>query len=91
MNLHRTKLDAFIRKTNGKIFSCIYLKKDGSVRAMTCRLGVTKHLKGTGKPKHNPTNSYVTVWDIAKRSYRIINLNTMFSIKTGGEDYYVQD
>jgi hypothetical protein len=32
--------------TNGKIVTVTFTKKDGSIRIMNCRLGVTKHLKG---------------------------------------------
>ena len=42
MKVHRTKLESLIKNSRGKIFSCDFIKKDGSIRRMTCRLGVTK-------------------------------------------------
>jgi hypothetical protein len=34
-----------------KFFNVTFLKKDGSLRTMTARLGVSKGVKGTGKPR----------------------------------------
>tara|TARA_R100000152_G_C6741283_1_gene165058 strand:+ start:52 stop:354 length:303 start_codon:yes stop_codon:yes gene_type:complete len=89
--IHRTKLESFIRSSNGKIFSCLFLKKDGTFRAMNCRLGVTKGIKGTGKPIHNSTNSYMTVYDMMKKNYRVINLDTLELLEMGGKLYHVKD
>ena len=36
--------------TNGKIFTAHFIKKNGEIRVINCRLNVTKHIKGTGKP-----------------------------------------
>ena len=37
-----------ILATNGKFFSVSFIKKDGSERKMTARLGVKKDIKGVG-------------------------------------------
>ncbi len=89
--VHRTKLESLIRGTKGKIFSCLFLKKDGSIRAMNCRLGVTKGIKGTGKPIHSQSNSYMTVYDMIKKDYRIVNLDTLTLLEMEGRLYHVQD
>ena len=89
--VHRTKLESLILSSKGKIFSCLFLKKDGSIRAMNCRLGVTAHVKGTGKPIHDPSNSYLTVYDMVKKGYRAINLDTLSILELGGSMYHVQD
>jgi len=34
----------------GKFFKVTFIKKDGTVREMTCRSKVHKYVKGTGKP-----------------------------------------
>ena len=91
MKVHRTKLESLIKNSRGKIFSCVFIKKDGSIRRMTCRLGVTKYIKGTGKAISNITNSYVTVFDLSKDSYRVINIDTINNITIGGLTYNVKD
>ena len=70
-----------IKKTNGRIFSVTFVKKDGTIRKMTARLGVKKDLKGVGL-KFNPSErSLVVVFDMHKRAYRMINLQTIITFK----------
>jgi hypothetical protein len=56
-----------------------FRKKDGTVRKMNARVGVTKHLKG-GVSLLDP-NQYVTVWDVQKEGYRAINRDTIIEVK----------
>ena len=56
-----------------------FVKKDGSVRKMNCRMGVSKYLKG-GESTLD-ANQYVTVYDMAKASYRAVNRDTIVDIK----------
>ncbi len=68
-----------IHSTNGKIFSTRFVKKDGSERKMVCRLGVKKHLKGGDSTTAHKQN-LVTVFDLQKKAYRCINLETVIEI-----------
>ena len=43
MQLSKFKADEIIRATKGKIFSCSFIKKDGTVRNMVARSGVQKN------------------------------------------------
>ena len=88
--IDRMKLERFILDQKGKIFSCVFIKKDGTIRKMSCRLGVTKGIKGTGKPISNSSNSYMTVYDMQKKNYRVINLATLINIQIGGVGYNVK-
>ena len=56
-----------------------FIKADGTLRKMNCRMGVTKHLKG-GKSTLDAAK-YVTVYDMAKASYRAVNRDTIVDIK----------
>jgi cell division protein FtsX len=56
-----------------------FVKKDGSVRKMNCRVGVSKYLKG-GESTLD-ANQYVTVYDMTKAAYRAINRDTIIDIK----------
>ena len=70
-----------ILATNGKFFSVSFIKKDGSERKMTARLGVKKDIKGVGL-KFNPSErNLIVVFDIHKKAYRMINLSTIFKFK----------
>ncbi len=55
-----------------------FVKKDGSVRKMNCRMGVSKYLKG-GESTLD-ANQYVTVYDMAKAAYRAVNRDTIIDI-----------
>lgn len=73
-----------------KIFSVEFVKKDGSLRKMVCRLGVKKHLKG-GELKYNPEElNYLTVFDLQSEEYRTINVNTLKRITIDGVSYDVE-
>lgn len=61
----------------GKFFSCEFLKKDGSVREMNCRAGVTVHLKGGEKTL---TPNYLCVYDVQAKGYRSINPDTVIKV-----------
>jgi len=73
-----------IKKLVGnKIFSAIFTKKDGTERKMICRLGVKKHLKGGKKSYDAEDLNHLTVFDLGKKGYRTINMNTLKQIKCG--------
>ena len=65
--------------TNGKIVSVTFTKKDGTIRVMNCRLGVTKYLKG-GLSTLDPAK-YITVYDLKSEGYRAIAKDQILAIK----------
>jgi len=88
MQVSRFKVDEVIKSTHGKIFSCEFIKKDGSLRKMVARLGVAKNLKG-GNNGASAKNSLVTVFDMVAGAYRMINLSTLTALKVAGVTYKV--
>jgi hypothetical protein len=73
-----------------KIFSVVFQKKDGTLREMVCRLGVTKHLKG-GEMNYDPEQkNYLVVFDMQSEGYRTININTLKKIKLDGVSYDIE-
>jgi hypothetical protein len=67
-----------------KFFTVEFIKKDGTIRVMNCRLNVKKHLKG-GELKHNPEAlNHLIVFDVVAKEYRTINLNTLLRVKFNG-------
>jgi len=78
-------LDVLV-KSNGKIVSLGFTKKDGSFRRMLCRVGVHKDVKGTGHGKPLELPLY-RVFDMEKNGWRIVNENTIEYIKTEGVSY----
>lgn len=77
--------EKIIKLVGNKFFTISFIKKDGTLRKMNARLGVTKHLKG-GKKSYNPDDfNYLTVFDLAKKQYRTVNLNTVKEVKANKE------
>lgn len=73
-----------IRGTKGKFFSVCFIKKDGSIRKMTARLGVRKGITGKGLSFNPSEKDLMVVWATDKKNYRMINLKTISSIKFNG-------
>jgi len=81
-------LQGFIAKArSGKIFTVTFRKKDGTIRAMNARLGVTKGLTGKGLAWKPTSKGMLPVYDVQKRAYRMVNFNTLQSIKMEGKTY----
>lgn len=78
-------LDSIIDATNGRIFSVVFIKKDGTGRRMVARLGVTKYLKGGSATLDR--EQYIIAFDMVKKSYRAINRDTIVSVEAMGGHY----
>ncbi len=78
-----------LSSNNGRFFSVKFVKKDGSIRKMTCRKGVRKGLSGGGA-KYNPVErGLLAVYDVQKGAYRSLNFDTLQEFKLGGISYKV--
>lgn len=80
------KLDNVLLSSAGKFVSVEFIKKDGSLRKLTGRLGVTKHLKG-GVSTLDPAD-YVTIYDTVNSGYRAVNRKTIQSVTLEGVTIY---
>ena len=77
-----------IESTKGKFFTVTFVKKDGTIRTMTARTGVRKGVKGNGL-KFNPIERNLkVVWSCDAESFRMINLNSILSIKFKGINHF---
>ena len=74
----------FRNLVGNKFFTVTFTKKNGELRTMNCRLGVTKHLKGGTKSYDDSKYNYVTVYDLSKKAYRTVNLDAVKSVKARG-------
>jgi len=87
-----TKAEAkqLIKGTKGKFFTVTFIKKDGTTRVMNARLGVKAYLKGGELPYDPEAKGLIPVFDIPKREYRMVNLNTIIKLKIGNNEYDVK-
>lgn len=75
------KVDDFRAINGNRIFSVVFVKKDGTERKMRAMLGVKVHLKGGELTYDAGEKNYLIVWDLDKKAYRTVNFNTLKSIK----------
>jgi hypothetical protein len=81
----------------GAIFSVAFVKKDKTIRDMTCRKGVVKGLK-EGAKKIAPDTKNITVYDMSiaavetdpSKAYRKINPETVITIRAEGQSFVVK-
>lgn len=74
-------MKTLIDSTRGKFFVINFIKKDGTVRKMLTRTGVSKGVKGNGLP--NTKENILRAYDLSIGQWRSINLETVQSIKCG--------
>ena len=76
------KIADFIAKSKGKFITVLFVKKDGTIRTLNGRIGVTKHLKGgTSTVDYS---KYLVVYDTINAGYRSINRDTIVSVTCEG-------
>ena len=88
--IDRDTAKQYIYKTNGKIFSAVFTKKNGEIRKMVCRQGVAKYVKGIGLKFKPEEKDLIGVFDMHKKAYRFINLITLEQIKVKGIKYKIE-
>ena len=90
MKINKKDVWKLLQSNKNRIFSTIFIKRTtGEVRHMTCRLNVAKHLKG-GMLLFDPlSRGLISVYDVKNNGYRMINLETLMSIKMLGRSYDV--
>ena len=87
----KTTQEIFIRslsqdidRTNGKFFTVKFIKKDGTLRRMTCRIGVSKGVNGKGLDFDPKEKGLKVVWSTDAEGYRMINLAQVKEITFNG-------
>jgi hypothetical protein len=78
-----------ISNSEGKIFTCEYVKKDSTLRTINCRLQVKKGVTGKGL-KYNPIErGLIPVYDMQNKGFRMLNLLTLKSLSINNSFYKV--
>lgn len=75
-------IQRFRELVGGQFFTVKFVKKDGTDRIMTCRLGVKKH--SSGGPQTADPDKYIVGWEPATKQYRNINIETLQWVKCRG-------
>ena len=85
-----SKKEAYNRMldSNGVIFGVKFIKKDGTERLMSCRLGVHKYVTGSGLRYKPLLKGLIGVYDM-NSSYRMVSLRTLQEVSFNGVRYKV--
>ena len=79
--------DVLDKIDSGHFVSVKFRKKDNSVRNLTGRLGVTKHLRGGTKKFDDGDYNLVTIYDVENKGYRSFSVDRLMEIRANGETY----
>ena len=94
MKISRAKATSLIRESQGKTISATFTKKNGEERKLNGRTGVYKspHAPLTGEGlKYTPSDyGLVSIFDMQKKAYRMININTLQSVTIDKATYSVE-
>lgn len=89
-NISKLEAAQKIRETKGRMFTVTFIKKsNGQKRTMNARLGVKAYLRGGVLPYDPNTKGVIPVYDIQAKDYRMINIQGIVNLKTGGVEYNV--
>ena len=90
MEIDKTTAIEMLKDSKGKIFGVKFVKRGtGERRVMSARLGVSKGVKGIGLQYDPESRQLMPVYDMHKQAYRMINLDTMYTINIKGQDYSI--
>jgi hypothetical protein len=89
MKINKDTAKQYIYKTNGKIFSAVFIKKNGERRTIVGRRGVSKYVTGKGLGFNPGARNLIGIFDMHKKAYRFINIETLKEIKVNGKSYKV--
>lgn len=71
-----------LEQSNGKMVTVSFIKKDGSLRVINGRLGVTKYLKGGKLPAKSA--EHINIYDVKNKGYRSVNRSTIVALRMQG-------
>lgn len=76
---------------NGKVFSCTFMKKDGTVREIVAKKWMRKSfangVEAVGKNTVESRPEYYTCAEVSSGTFKNVNLNTLISAKVNGVLY----
>ena len=89
--INKTKAKELIKGSKGLIFAATFTKKDGSHRLMNARL--KKYISKTGKPAPYKAENYdlIPIYDMRKKAFRMLNLNTLITLSINKEKYLIEE
>ena len=88
--IEKDKAKDLINKSNGRIFSATFTKKDFTKRLINARIKVNYKPKTDRKAPYEPElKGLICVYDMLKKGHRMINLQTLDTLSINKKKYIV--
>jgi len=89
--INRTRAKELIKESKGLIFSTTYIKKDNTIRTLTSRTGKQYKSKTGNKAPYKPSDyNLIPLYDMRKKAFRMLNLNTLLTLSINKEKYLIK-
>mgnify|MGYP003629200905 FL=1 len=88
--INRTKAKELIKDSKGLIFAATFTKKDGSSRLMNARLGKKYTPTGKAAPYKPSDYNLMPLYDMRKKAFRMLNLNTLITLSINKTKYTIK-
>ena len=89
--INRTTAKELIKESKGLIFSTSFIKKDNTIRTLTSRTG-KQYASKTGRPAPYKAEEFnmMPLYDMKKKAFRMLNLNTLLTLSINKEKYLIE-
>jgi len=87
----QTKAKELIKQSKGLIFAATFTKKDGTQRIMNARLGKKYTPTGKAAPFKPSDYNMISVYDMRKKGFRMINFNTLKKLSINANKYTIKN
>ena len=88
--IDKDKAKELITNSKGRIFSATFTKKDFTRRLINARIKVNYQAKTKRKAPYKPeTKGMICVYDMTKKGFRMINLQTLETLSINKKKYIV--
>tara|TARA_R110000737_G_scaffold149896_1_gene179176 strand:- start:421 stop:753 length:333 start_codon:yes stop_codon:yes gene_type:complete len=89
--INRNKAKELIKDSKGRIFSTTFIKKDNTIRTLTSRTGKQYKSKTGRKAPYKPQDyNLIPLYDMRKKAFRMLNLNTLLTLSINKEKYLIE-
>tara|TARA_R110000803_G_scaffold204330_1_gene270258 strand:- start:6 stop:335 length:330 start_codon:yes stop_codon:yes gene_type:complete len=88
--INKNKAKELIKDSKGKIFAATFTKKDGTHRLMNARTGKRYAPTGRKAPYKPEDYNLIPLYDMRKKAFRMLNLNTLLTLSINKEKYLVE-
>lgn len=85
------KAKELIKANKYKFFTAHFIKKDNTKRVLNCMTGKRWEAKTDRTQPYNPEDyNLIKVYDLKKKGFRIINLETLYKLNINKTKYIIQ-